>query len=149
MSNQENTPKYDFQNMDVKLYLALKAAYTPSPVLKKEELIRIEQNAHNVMEEFRLSLGPLPHWAVDRNWEYALIPGAQLCTKDGRIVGNAHIIGFGDAMPVSHTPTFLCLTDAGNTLVYSEVEILNNFNIGDWLSDPVDVIKRFKKEDVL
>lgn len=133
--------KFDFQNIDVKLYLALKAVMNPLSDAKQGQLA--EEQAMLALEEFELSHGPLPDWVVGRNWDYSLVPGAQLCTKDGRRTGNAHIIKtevvqYGDQPEVL---IYHCITDAGNQLAFSEPEILEAFTIGDWISDPKRVLK--------
>ena len=135
--------KFDFQNMDVKLYLALKKL---SANVAEDEDGYVE--AQRAMYEFTQSFGPIPDWAVERNWDYSLVPGAQLCTKDGRRTGNAHIITKG----VMHSGNgeyidnvYNCLTDAGSKFTFTEVELLEAFTIGDWISDPARVIHDFDR----
>lgn len=162
--------KFDFQNIDVKLYLALKALI----VLAEEEAQSLvylgreddatqeaANNAEHLVEqavlalaEFELAAGPLPEWAIGRNWAYALQPGAQLCTKDGRRTGNAHIVSIetktyanmaDHTNPYGEVQVFNCLTDAGSKFTFTEVEVLEAFTIGDWISDPERVIRDFDR----
>lgn len=144
--------KFDFQNMDVKLYLALRNVL--SEVSNNEHHNRnlgvVNSTAYSAaeraMHEFTQSFGPIPDWAVDHNFGYALVPGAQLCTRDGRRIGNAHIINT-DIIAAGHValPVFSCLTDAGSKFTFNEVELLEAFTIGDWISDPDRVIKDFDR----
>ncbi|MNF83188.1 hypothetical protein D3C85_379660 [compost metagenome] len=144
--------KFDFQNMDVKLYLALKAVVKEQDefvadhgpfCVNHENLL----NAKRVMYEFEQSFGPIPDWAVERNFAYELVPGAQLCTKDGRRTGNAHIVKMGKGIAAGpvFVHTFECLTDAGSKFTFTEVELLEAFNIGDWISDPARIIRDFDR----
>jgi hypothetical protein len=97
------------------------------------------------MEEFELSHGPLPEWAIGRNWLHFLVPGAQLLTKDGRKVGNAHIVQVYSGHPDLQADTFYCLTDAGSEMTLTEREIRSLFHVGDWLSDPSLLTQRFTR----
>ena len=144
--------KFDYQNMDVKLYLALKAI-TAAYVNATDDMSgspawETVKAAERAMYEFTNSFGPTPDWAVDRNWDYSLVPGAQLCTKDGRRTGNAHIIKATTLMYglVGESLVYECLTDAGSKFTFTEVELLEAFTIGDWISDPVRVLKDFDRE---
>lgn len=158
--------KFDFQNMDIKLYTALKAVlpYAEAEMQSLYETARRDSepqteadlandavNAANLaLTEFEVHLGPIPEWASGRNWDYSLVPGAQLCTKDGRRTGNAHIIkhGKGIAAGPVFVPTFELLTDAGNKFIMTEQEIETAFYVGDWISDPAEVLKKFDREGV-
>lgn len=158
--------KFDFQNIDVKLYLALKAVL-PHAENESEALfdlakqapadeadgIRLEaeragervQAAVLALAEFELSHGPLPEWAIGRNWSYDLQPGAQLCTKDGRRTGNAHVLRqYIKNVDLTETMLYDCITDAGSYIKsMSESELTGAFYIGEWISDPKTLIARF------
>jgi hypothetical protein len=149
MSTSEPVEKFDFQNMDVKLYLVLKKMIPEFYILAEEcsgspkwELVRAAELA---VEEFELSFGPLPDWAIARNWDYSLVPGAQLLTKDGRQHGNAHIIRAYGKFMGTDVDVFEVLTDAGSRITFSEVELNNSFYIGDWISDPARVLNDFDR----
>lgn len=142
--------KFDFENIDVKLYLALRALLPFAKTMADKMGYDIEQKeffkAELALEEFELSHGPLPDWAVGRNWDYSLVPGAQLCTKDGRRTGNAHVVRTRETPDDAHyTHLYDCLTDAGSKFTMSEPEILEAFTIGDWISDPKRVLKDFDR----
>lgn len=100
-------------------------------------------------EELNDCLGfPLPDWAVDVS-DGTLKPGLQLCTKDGRRSGNAHIIGF-ERVPGPGSQffeVFTLLTDAGNRIRATEPEIDELFYRGEFISDPQEVITRFGGKD--
>lgn len=147
--------KFDFENIDVKLYLALRKVTADYQVVVNSpefsgsgNWVMIKQ-CEDALEEFELSHGPLPEWAIGRNWDYSLVPGAQLCTKDGRRTGNAHIIKVVPPNTVGKVDVSLyhCLTDAGSAFVHSEQELLGQFTIGEWISDPVRVLKDFDRND--
>lgn len=144
--------KFDFQNMDVKLYLALKAVLTPCKT--QNAALDIEKQAKRAMYEFEQSFGPIPDWAVARNFGYELVEGAQLCTRDGRRIGNAHIIRVNlvpipehacRTNPYGETYQFECLTDAGSKFTFSASEVEGAFTIGDWISDPERVLRDFDR----
>lgn len=140
--------KFDFQNMDVKLYLALRALHADAKTFAEsgdsgnpyddEYFSKMMQNAERTMYEFTQSFGPIPDWAVDRNFGYELVPGAQLCTLDGRRIGNAHIVCIKDGQ-------YHCLSDAGSKFIFTERDIETCFTIGDWISDPERVIRDFDR----
>lgn len=138
--------RFDYQNMDVKLYLALKSVL--NPLNSNVQANIAEDQAKLVMQEFEQSQGALPDWAVARNWGYDLLPGAQLCTRDGRRTGNAYIIskenkdyaGLAGFVEVYH-----CLTDAGSRFAFTEPEILEAFTIGDWICEPIRILRDFDR----
>lgn len=151
--------KFDFENMEVKLYLALKAVakeqdefvadHGPFSV-NHENLL----NAKRAMYEFEQSFGPVPDWAVARNFGYELVPGAQLCTRDGRRTGNAHIINTevkqvlslaSRTNPYGELTVYNCLTDAGSKFTFTPEELETAFTIGDWISDPARVLRDFDR----
>lgn len=134
------TEKRDFENLDVRMYLALKSvvdAGCPAPVFEQ---------VNSVMCDFEDSFGPIPDWAIRRNFAYELIPGTQLCTRDGRVTGNAHILRV-IPLPMGRddkTVVYACITDAGSYIKsMTEQELLNQFWVGDWISDPKTLIARF------
>jgi hypothetical protein len=76
----------------------------------------------------------IPHWANGTTTVPTL--GAQLCTRDGRGVGNAVIMG-GCAGRDGEL-SWEILTDAGNTLHFSEAELAESFWPPRWVMDPRD-----------
>lgn len=148
-------PKFDFENIDIKLFLALKGltkdwvALAQDAGNREAESDPDYQRALLAMQEFEMSHGPIPPWAKERNWAYELIPGAQLCTRDGRKTGNAHIIDIehrdypGQAGLIT---VYRCITDAGSIFAFTEQEIETGFYVGDWISDVADVLAKFDRE---
>lgn len=157
--------KRDFENLDVRLYLALKAMLPHWEAMSEQgcieggvEYIRSEDEelmaAEKVMRDFEDSHGPLPEWAVARNFGYELLPGAQLCTKDGRRTGNAHIVsievkGYKHLAdrnnPYGEVTVYNCLTDAGSHFAFTAEELETAFTIGDWLSSPERILEDFDR----
>lgn len=79
----------------------------------------------------------IPDWAIKASSELQL--GSQLCTRDGRIVGNAHIIEW---CPPG-IPYHRVLTDAGTKLNLTEREIGELFYPPRWVSDVNEVKRKF------
>lgn len=71
----------------------------------------------------------LPEWATGINEKRELRSGTQLCTKDGRRIGNARIINV--TIRYGHV-IYECETDKGNLLYLMESEITSLFHIGEW-----------------
>lgn len=135
--------KLDFQDTDVKLYLALKALlpYCDKQAALVCTLVRQDRATERELDEVRYAQmaareaitefeglrAALPEWAVDRNWAGARIIGAQLCTKDGRRVGNGFIadIGYmqGDLI-------YTVITDMGNQMQLTVRELDELYWIG-------------------
>lgn len=82
----------------------------------------------------------LPPWSVAYNPDKNLFPGVQLATRDGRVMGNAHIIAKGNFAGYN---IFRVLTDAGNKVSLFEAELHEIFYVTDWVSDVEEVKKRF------
>lgn len=154
--------KFDFQNIDVKLYLALKAVIhlaeaevesliqlgkqDPDTKVEADHAQSLFDQAVLALAEFELSHGPLPEWAIGRNWDYSLQPGAQLMTKDGRRTGNAHILRsrMWKSAEKGNFMIYECITDAGSYISgLSESELENQYWVGDYISDPKTLIARF------
>lgn len=89
----------------------------------------------------------LPEWAVFRA-HGALVEGAQLPTKDGRLMGNAHIIKMVPALNAMPSLNYLVLTDAGNTFVMSELEIRDRFHPPEYVARVDEVVAKFWKQDI-
>lgn len=152
----ETIIKYDFEDLDVNLYLALREVMSLSCGLTiQAKQAEVEQHALNALTAFELSRGPLPEWAADWNWKRSLVVGAQLMTKDGRRMGNAHIVKTTvvespakvcPSNPYGEVTYYECITDAGSNFTLSAEEINEAFWIGDFLSTPERIIKDFDRE---
>lgn len=88
----------------------------------------------------------LPHWAIRIAQPGILEVGAQLCTRDGRRMGNAHIIGFKEDALDTGRPYYHVMTDAGTRMVMNSTEINDSFWPPRWISDVKEVLRKFDRE---
>lgn len=139
--------KFDFEHIDVDLYLALKELLTESTasLTTSQRQAYVEEQAKRAMEQFELSRGPLPDWAIDWNFKHSLVTGAQLMTKDGRRMGNAHIVYTPNKSIPECETYYLCLTDAGSEFRLSAQEIHAAFWVGEFISDPKRIVADFDR----
>jgi len=87
----------------------------------------------------------LPEWAIgSADGDYLL--GSQLPTRDGRRVGNAHIIAI--SVDDLKEPRFLyhVLTDAGTELKMTSAELDEYFYPPEWVSDVKEVVRKFSRD---
>lgn len=70
-----------------------------------------------------------PPWAIGAIRGGELVTGAQLCTRDGRAIGNAVIVG-------READAFVVVTDAGSTFAFTASEIRAYFWPPVWRMDP-------------
>lgn len=98
--------------------------------------------------------GPMPEYAVGLNLSGNPVVGSQLYTRDGRHVGNAHVVSIKyveDPTDISDVPLgisiFQCVTDAGNRLELTREEINSLFHISTLVADPLEVLKRFPQPE--
>lgn len=81
---------------------------------------------------------PLPDWAIEYNVNREVVLGAQLCTKDGRVMGNAVIYDVNKVKARTDKDcTFLysIITDRGNTFKLFADEITECFWVGGYIMD--------------
>lgn len=88
----------------------------------------------------------IPEWAV-RASSGELELGAQLPTRDGRKVGNAHIVRISPASRGRTGWVFGVLTDAGSEFSLSAGEIEELFYPPMWVSDVAEVKRKFGPRD--
>ena len=70
--------------------------------------------------------GQLPEWAIAlRHGEIPV--GVQLCTKDGRRVGNGFLMHIWDS---ELFPLYIVLTDMGNTMQLTLEELNEYYHVG-------------------
>jgi hypothetical protein len=94
---------------------------------------RSERNVMSLGHETEFPFDDLlPDWAIGTASELA--PGAQLCTRDGRKVGNAVVSG--PKVLESGREYWPVLTDAGTTLRLNDGEVAELFWPPRWLMDP-------------
>lgn len=84
-------------------------------------------DAMAAIKDFEEEQEPLPHWALGYNFDEAVMVGAQLFTRDGRVIGNAKVILY------SENDAWIIQTEAGNKTTLNTVEIMNRFWIGPYL----------------
>lgn len=88
----------------------------------------------------------MPSWAIRKsNGDYEM--GTQLPTKDGRKIGNAHIINIGPAFWNDQVLIYTCLTDAGTELRFVREELIELFHVPAWVSDVPDVLRKFANNE--
>lgn len=144
-------PKYSFENFEARMYLIIKDLLQPWPEGHTKNAIEAEQAAVAILEEYELSLGPLPEWSYGHNVMRSLQQGAQLQTKDGRRIGNAWVTSgpiFGPSAEGEASPKYYdVFTDAGSKCTLSEKEIHEMFHIGPFFSEPDRVFRHFGRPD--
>ena len=91
----------------------------------------------------------LPEWAIAKCPPGTWPVGAQLPTKDGRRIGNAHIIDIMPAKWQLGVDAYQIITDAGNRMVYTLEELMDAFHPPQWVSDPVRTLAHFERIDHL
>lgn len=81
---------------------------------------------------------PLPDWAESRNTTGEICLGAQLCTKDGRRMGNARIVGVDRDNPLFPKGSVLWVvrTDVGTEINMLPQEVHGAFWIGKYIMKP-------------
>lgn len=87
----------------------------------------------------------IPEWAVRKACGVLEI-GTQLPTKDGRRFGNGHIIDIEHRSIGRHAHVYTVLTDAGNRIKLTAVEIEQCFHEPQWIADIGEVIVKFSRQ---
>lgn len=88
----------------------------------------------------------LPEWAIGRtDGQYVL--GAQLPTRDGRRMGNAHITDIREGCLGTDQRFYGVLTDAGTELVMTASELYECFYPPKYVSDVKEVLRKFSRHD--
>lgn len=75
------------------------------------------------------NLNQIPEWAIGLS-HGVLQPGCQLCTKDGRKVGNGFVMSIDDTL---FGEMYTVLTDAGNSLVLTLEELDDCYYVGNYV----------------
>jgi hypothetical protein len=101
-------------------------------------------------EQFKREV--LPDWAERYDPSGTLELHRQLCTKDGRRMGNAFITKIGTTMSIADfkpEPCYTVLTDAGSQVRMIESEIRDAFYIGEYIAKPHTIpgLRNLKREE--
>lgn len=156
--------KRDFENLDVRLYLALaalrKAVNEEHPEWVSHSAIQPAWAAAGmVMLDFEDSHGHLPEWAIARNFGLELVVGTQLFTKNGRRHGNGWLVAVTVEShaslstrenPYGEWTAYTVLTDAGSLIgKMSEKELEGAFEVGDFICSLDRIAKDFDRHGLL
>lgn len=71
---------------------------------------------------------PLPEWAASRSDGDYMVPMTQLCTRDGRRMGNAVVLRIEPSAHVLATSLAVVQTDAGNNMKMTRGELEEAFH---------------------
>lgn len=85
----------------------------------------------------------LPEWAIRKATPKVYEVGASLPTRDGRRMGNAHIVAIKESKFDTSRPYYEILTDAGNVCVMNSSEINELFWPPRWISSVREVVRKF------
>lgn len=101
-------------------------------------------------EQFKREV--LPDWAERYDPSGTLELHRQLCTKDGRRLGNAFITKIGTTMSIADfkpEPCYTVLTDAGSKVRMIESEIRDAFYIGEYIAKSYTIpgLRNLKHEE--
>jgi hypothetical protein len=87
----------------------------------------------------------LPPWAIGLADPEKLQAGTQLCTRDGRRFGNAHILDSRESRYQVGETVYSVLTDAGNLMVMSAKEIAQGFYPPRYIANLDEVKQKFMR----
>lgn len=155
--------KRDFENLDTRLYLALKGlikAMDARGIMRpvESELGIAQQDALMIMRDFEDSHGPLPEFAIARNFGLELVPGTQLFTKNGRRTGNGWLVKITQQRdaeratrqnPYGEYTMYTVLTDVGSIMEMTEQDLESQFEVGDWICTLDRIASDFDRHGVM
>lgn len=101
----------------------------------------LSAEARAAMIEYETWLGPIPEWASGWNHDRQVKLGAQLYTKNGAQIGNAHVVDIDVGLGVYIT----VLTDAGNYCQFTNGEVDSMFTVGKFISTVESIKQRFDR----
>lgn len=99
-------------------------------------------STHEILQEWEdehmIGEYPLPDWAEAYNHNYEPVLRAQLCTKDGRRMGNARIVEIIENHPMflKETCIYKIRTDVGTEFNLMKSELDHAFYIGMFIMKP-------------
>lgn len=98
------------------------------------------------MGEFNVDDFPLPDWAERKSDGNYMEVGAQLCTRDGRRIGNAKVVeidNFGWALDhVNPGPLATVVSDMGNRVEFNEAALESYFYPPEYIMKVEEGIKK-------
>lgn len=133
-------------NYDITGTDQLEPATPPTP---EEELAEAKAWGYDSAEELydAMEEAHKPEWAIGRAGGQYLI-GAQLPTRDGRRMGNGHIINACEGYGILEGVTvYGALTDAGSVISMTANELDKCFHPPQWVSNVDEVIRKFFREE--
>lgn len=154
--NRESLPTY------TRMYLIIKDMVEPWEAMTEQGCIEggVKYDPANDAElveakaliaEFEADLGPIPDWAICKNFGNQYITGAQLFTTNGRRSGNGWLVEIrqvDDTLYPGKTLTqYVVLTDAGSRMTLTKRELEIAFDAGDWICSPERIIKDFDRHN--
>lgn len=156
LGQRKPVKKRDFENLDTRLYLALKKIMNGYVELCEDAGGRDIEKSHEylsaiqVLKDFEDSHGPIPEWAIARNFGLELTPGTQLFTKNGRRSGNGWLIKVGQRDTGREVFTiYTVLTDTGSSMLMTEQELESQFEVGDWICTLDHIANDFDRHGVM
>lgn len=105
-----------------------------------DDNFEISDDSLQLLQEF---LNQLPEWADRLSKRGELVIGTQLCTRDGRRMGNAWVVGFKQ-MPTYHY--YEILTDAGTRLRMNNREIASQFFRPKYVGRLSEILAKFDRQ---
>mgnify|MGYP003407547060 CR=1 FL=1 len=129
--------KFNFNNVERDLYKALVSVLEFAKQMADQASMDSDQQefveAQFALDQYEWSLGPLPDWASARNLKGELVQCAQLYTKNGRRNGNG-VVAFITTPPSADCEVYYhVITDSGNELRLSIQELIELFEVGDFI----------------
>lgn len=158
-NNHRPLEKRDFENLDTRLYLVLRQFLKDSKSgwdsgdwgRPCQETLDMHAAAESVMRDFEDSHGPMPEWAIARNFGLEYVLGTQLFTRDGRRHGNAWLVWIAPHDTGREIFTaYTVLTEAGSLISkMSQQELETAFWPGDWICTLDRIAERFDHDGLL
>ena len=87
----------------------------------------------------------LPEWVIRKATPGLYEVGCNLPTRDGRRMGNAHIVKAEPDKLGLGRMYYTCLTDAGSTFVMNSSELAECFWPPKWVSDLNEILRKFDR----
>lgn len=164
LGQRKPVEKRDFENLDTRLYLSLKKIMNGYVELCEDAGGRDIEKSHGylstmqVLKDFEDSHGPIPEWAIARNFGLELTLGAQLFTKNGRRSGNGWLVNIMDVIkaeiadknnPYGEIEVYTVLTEDGSYMRMTKQELEAQFEVGDWICTLDRIASEFDRHGIM